>query len=480
MQSINKIITTLGLLIVSISFNSCNKYLDVSPVDLFLEDDVLKNEGNIYKTLNGVYLNLAKHQLYGANLSMTTVDILAQYYSYNTLNNWYSLATYKYEDAYSKDQFSTVWASAYSAILNINSFIANVNKSKVELDSERKSIVLGEAYALRAFLHFDMLRLFGPVYSKRPDVKCIPYLSFVTEDIQPLLPASTVLDSIISDLNKAEVLLEKDPIRTDGVVDIDVSAGNDNFFKLRNRRLNYFAVLGLKSRVLLYMGNKKEAYSKAKQVIDEGQKWFPWTDPNLTLPGNPNPDRVFSSEVIFGLKNYNMYQLQRNVFSMQLQINDLLVPEEQLLNYIFDNNLNDYRFRINWTSGIAAGKPFKTFIKYEDIIDKTKSWRNFQPLLRLSELYFILAECADSPRESLDYLNIVRKNRGLNEIGSTTDIAILIENEYRRELWGEGQLFFYYKRMGTESILSGNSDQDISMTDEQYVIPLPESETRNR
>lgn len=480
MRSINKILTTLGLLLAAASFNSCAKYLDVSPVDQFLENDVIKNEESIYKTLNGVYLNMAKTELYGANLSMTTMDILAQYYSYTSVNNWYNLATYSYQEANSKQVFNAVWSSSYKSVLNINSFIANVNKSKDVLTPESKSIILGEAYALRAFLHFDLLRIFGPVYSKKPDAKSIPYLSSVTEEIQPLLPASAVLDSIISDLNKAEGMLEKDTIRTGGVVKLGDSNGSSDFFKLRNRRLNYYAVLGLKSRVLLYKGDRKEAYSVAKRVIDEGQKWFPWTNPNLTLPGNPNPDRVFSSEVIFGLKNYDMYEVQRNDFSMHLSSDKILVPFEGRLNSIYETNLNDYRFRINWTSGIAAGKAFKTFIKYEDVIDKTQNWRNFQPLLRLSELYFILAECADNPTESLNYLNVVRKNRGLSELGTIVNVAEQIENEYCRELWGEGQLFYYYKRKAKDKIPGGNKDQFINMTDEKYIIPLPESETRNR
>ena len=45
-------------------------------------------------------------------------------------------------------------------------------------------------------------------------------------------------------------------------------------------------------------------------------------------------------------------------------------------------------------------------------------------------------------------------------------------NEYRRELFGEGQMFFTYKRLGEKRIL-WNSDE---MTEDEYIIPLPATE----
>ncbi|MEI3419970.1 MAG: hypothetical protein V8R91_02295 [Butyricimonas faecihominis] len=43
------------------------------------------------------------------------------------------------------------------------------------LNEQEKKVLTGEALALRAFLHLDMLRLFGPVYVKDPSAEAIPY-----------------------------------------------------------------------------------------------------------------------------------------------------------------------------------------------------------------------------------------------------------------------------------------------------------------
>lgn len=71
----------------------------------------------------------------------------------------------------------------------------------------------GEALGLRAFLHFDLLRMFGPVYKEHPASKAIPYRIAFDKDATPVLPASEVVDAILKDLNDAEKLLkESDPL----------------------------------------------------------------------------------------------------------------------------------------------------------------------------------------------------------------------------------------------------------------------------
>jgi hypothetical protein len=59
----------------------------------------------------------------------------------------------------------------------------------------------GEALGLRAFLHFDLLRMFGPVYKEHPASKAIPYRIAFDKDATPVLPASEVVDAILKEFN---------------------------------------------------------------------------------------------------------------------------------------------------------------------------------------------------------------------------------------------------------------------------------------
>ncbi len=65
-------------------------------------------------------------------------------------------------------------------------------------------IVKGEALALRAMLHFDMLRLFGPIYSDaNKDKPCIPYNTSSRPQSSALLGSAEIMQHIIDDLNAA-------------------------------------------------------------------------------------------------------------------------------------------------------------------------------------------------------------------------------------------------------------------------------------
>ncbi len=95
-------------------------------------------------------------------------------------------------------------------------------------------------------------------------------------------------------------------------------------------------------------------------------------------------------------------------------------------------------------------------------------------------MYYILAETETNSTAALAYLNQVRLNRGLTALTSTATLDDEIKKEYQKEFYGEGQLFFYYKRRNLTLIPSGISTSNITMTKAKYVVPLPASETDYR
>lgn len=457
----------------------CNKYLDVKPDDRFLSEQVFSNKASAQNALNGIYLNMAKPAMYGASLTSTTVDVLAQYYKVINGNPFYSLSVYNYQEAGAKSLASDLWTPSYSAVLNINLFLENMQASANVFPVAEKDILLGEAYGLRAFISFDMLRLFGPVYAANPTGAAIPYPTNSATRLNAILPAAAVIDSVISDLTKAQELLKSDPIRTEGVQAMSNDASN-NFFRLRNHRMNYFAVRALMARVLLYKGDQPGALSAAAEVIAEAAKWFPWTVPSASAPANLNPDRIFSSELIFGVENMAMYDVQANNFSAALT-STILVPVAARLNQVYENYLNDYRFRSLWAVDRTTIRTDKTFFKYADVTDKTLTYRTLQPLIRMSELYYIAAECEPDEAKAQSYFNTVLYNRGIPDISFNGNRRSFITKEYEKEFWGEGQLFYYYKRINLATIPNGaTGTTNLSMTAATYTMPLPLNETEYR
>ncbi len=468
-------------LTICVSHFSCDKFLDIKPEDKFLEEQLFSTKEGIYTALNGIYIKMVDKKAYGGNLTMGTVEVMSQ--GYNTSDSRHSshlVGNYSYKDESVRAYFNDIWINMYTNILNINNLLQGLQVYNGVLSPEEEKIIAGEAHALRAMLHFDLLRLYGPIYSENPQNDAIPYYTEPKTKIAEMLSAEEVVYKVLEDLDIAEELLEKDTIRTAGPMKI---AGDDyslNFLKYRNLRLNYYAVKALQARVNLYAGNKTIALEAAKSVIDEALEWFPWVIDDKITSGGANIDRTFSTEVIFALQNNNLYNRQKDYFSASLDFDKILAPSTIRLEEIYESNTSDYRFEYSWFISTEAAKDFRTFFKFADVEDKSASFRFMQPLIRMSEMFYIAAETEPDPALALEYLNTVRYERGLANLSTGVNLENEIQKEYRKEFYGEGQMFFYYKRKNIAAIKSGSDSKDIQMSSEQYVVPLPLSETDYR
>jgi hypothetical protein len=466
----------LTVLAAGLFLSGCKKFLDVQPEDKYTEEQVYSNEKAVQQALNGLYFSLAANELYGANLTATAVELLGQRYNVVATgsNNYQQVQLYAYTNASVMVQFDALWTTAYTNIAKVNKFLSKLAEAAQNgvINTEHAALLRGEAIGLRAMLHFDLLRLFGPVMATSPTANAIPYYTEANGIARPILPARQTMDSVLADLATAKSLLAADPVLTQGV-----KVTTDFYSGYRNLRLNYYAVAALQARAYLYNGNPVAANQAAKQALADGEKWFPWLPYADILNNATSPNRIFSTEMLFGIYNQNLYTNYTSFFAPDLTSFSILTAFPARLANIFESNENDYRYsKTTWLAG--ANGP--TFYKYADIQDKSKSWRFVQPLIRKTELYYILAETEPDATIALNYLNTVRFNRGLASLG-TAVLATEIQKEYQKEFWGEGQLFFYYKRTNKTSIPSAISGTaNVSMTAAKYVVPLPLSETTPR
>src|SRR6478735_5680483 len=111
-----------------------------------------------------MYPRSTPFSLYGANLSYSMIDILAQRYENKaaTSDNYYNMARYNYSTF--SGGISAIWSQQYAAIAQCNFIIENTDKQRSVLTNEEYGIIKGEALGMRAFLHFDLLRLFAPAH----------------------------------------------------------------------------------------------------------------------------------------------------------------------------------------------------------------------------------------------------------------------------------------------------------------------------
>ena len=462
-----KLINKSIILSLVVALTACNDWLNVSPKTDMKAEDLFSTEAGFRDALIGVYALMATSNLYGKNLSYGYLDVLAQYYTSPRSNtstgyehNLKNAAAYNYTESDEESRILSIWSSHFSAIANINQALLFIDENRDVFTSEDiHHIYKGEFLALRALLHFNVLRLFAP--SPMMDNQnglnafAIPYVEQYTNIAQPQLTVKEVLEKIVKDLLTAKNLMKEREIFNE----FDSSSP---MYK-RNQRMNYYAVTALLARVYLYENEKTLALTEVKEIIGEVDGENP-TSYTLTTSGATATNPMFQSELIFTLDVQKLKDLSESYFS-ETSLSDVLLVSEKGKQTIFTASGLESDFRSSWLTATSNGKEY-ILTKYNNM--------NYIPLFKLSELFLIAAECADG-EDAYWYLNQLRNHRGLSSIEHTKDIESYIYQEYRREFLGEGQLFFYYKRKLYDTV---GAEDNVGIEDLKavYNLPIPTSE----
>ena len=449
---------------------SCNDYLDVQPRSQVEDSELFETESGFKEALAGVYSSMVATSTYSKEMTYGLMGVLGQEWDFYYSAQYDDAVAYDYDAAYPTNYLRGIWATNYSGIANTNNLLAHIDDNTKLFSTDNHDVIKGEALALRAFLHFDLLRCFGVSFAVNPEQPSIPYSTALSYRVFPQLTVREVASAVLEDLKAAEELLAKsDPI----VTGREITEANDNGY-LMNRQvhLNYYAVKALEARVYLWMGDYDHALEAANTVIDSGQ--FEWATVANMQAGY---DRCLASEHLFALNNLTMTADIANVFFSDDSQYSFAVTRDRLLNY-FENATQDYRYTFLFKSGSATHANNRYLTKYDAPSGNNLYYSNKMPLIRASEMYLIRSEVeyrkgnTDEARATLNRLRTARNLPALTEL--PTDFELALIQEYRRELMGEGQLFFLYKRLNRKNVLY--SDVDMVAT-KSYTFPLPITET---
>ena len=454
------------ILMVSLFFISCENWLDVSPKSDIKVEDLFSTQEGFEDAVMGVYSLMTLPDVYGANLSFGYADVLAAYYTVGTKSAFYEASKYNYREAGEEGRLSSIWSLMYKGIANLNSILKHVDERQEVFGENDFYLYKGEVLALRAMLHFDLLRLFAPSMKVGEKEKAIPYMDSYTHLAQPRLSVREVLDCVIRDLNEARDLMRPydsfGPQYAEDEAE-DTPASVDRY----KSRMRYYSATALLARVYLYAGETGKALTAAKEIIGEADGEM---IPIFRMASNADvSDPLFEEEIVFALSKNNLADEIGVFFSdvaaatatdegsrylrMRLTSKDKIYRSQ---------NAADIEYREMWFMQAGNDKNYVTLSKYMSA--------GHICLLRVSELFLIAAECAPSNADRLKYMNRYRVHRGLTELNEMGDA---VHEEYRKEFIGEGQLFFYYKRKNKSKI--GPDDKTI-VPEDVYVMPRPVAE----
>lgn len=477
----------IAVIVALMGFTSCNSWLDLEPSDT-TTDTELFGTGNGYRiALNGIYSQMASSSLYGKELSWGMLDVAAQQYVLSKLETGYTYVAryYRYtDDTYVKPTLQSVWSDMYNDIANCNNLIQRISEedaSKFAQGQKEQDLIKGEALALRAYLHFDLLRLFAPSMKCDDGKQYLPYVDKYPVTFEPYSDNKTFLSKVIADLKAAKELLKGYELENLSYMEVSKRVGegqnssidspydNDVFFAYRGYRMNYYAACALLARVYNYAGMHKEAFDAASEVINANL--YPDSEETSSYYNlfKYTPSYYISSsykimaydEVIFSLSNTDLLENYRAYYTGN---NNLYLKET--MNQMFDQASDARRNQVLEEGGRRVSRKH---------LESTGSYANIcnsmLPMIRLSEMYYIRAEYyhnIGSDEEAFNQLDVVRDGYEctIGRLSGNFETELL--KEARRTFFSEGQIYFYYKKL---NILPTNMKSSDS-----FVWPIPDNE----
>lgn len=473
-----KLLYTIGFMVLVVCTTSCDKWLDVESVKEASEDDMFSNTKGFYSVLNGLYLRMGETSLYGQNMTWGALDAWGRVYELNASvtghEGYIAIRDLNYDTDKVKGYASSIWENGYKIIARANNLLQNIEKKDssffLNLGVE-KGVLQGEAKAIRALLHLDLLRVFGQAPVLDAKGVYIPWIEEYPSIVNLPVATETVLSRVIADLVESKQLLavydtlkvnqqwlfEKTNRFSEKVVP---PAGA--FYACRGSHLNYLAVTGLLARTYLWAGNYEKALEQAAELVKlVTDKRLAFT-PATSITSNPK----MMDDVLFALNNKDLV----DAYSTYCD------PTSSSAFYIEDPNLfrqisTDKRINLLGTKNVLT--------KYME--DKTVDLEKLIPMFRLSEAFYIAGECyakAGDITSAVEVLNTVRKARGISaKLSNTLSESEFMEeliSDARKDLCGEGQLLFLYKRLNKPIYYSAGGR---FVHNGKLVMPKPTSES---
>jgi hypothetical protein len=451
---INKIykICTLVLSVLMLA-TSCTK-LDLKPSDTIDPTKAFRNANDINMGLLGAYA-LVDYTPVSLN---SIVSDEAAYPTENTVGN---SDAFRWIYTASSGSVTSLYSSYYLAIDRINRTLTGMaSLSFTGTDAATVSRYKGELLALRAYLHFELLRAYASAY--HTGALGVPYMK-VSEISYPARDNfEIVVANAKADLTEAKALIPA--TFTD------------------KTRITKLAISAIQARLALYEKNWNDAIAYSTEVINGAplatKAQFPgiWTDAN-------------DNEVIWKLKRVGTTDSRVGDFYFRQTGGIVLYAPAMKLVNTFDKT-NDLRY-----PAYIKFDATRTGTKSQYLVNKYIGGTATAPgltdikMFRTGEMYLIRAEAqAESTGNGAADLNALRTAR----INNYTNASFIDKNslidaiylERYKELAFEGHRFYDLRRRSLPvqrlAVDAANASGAVTLlpTQAQYALPIPTVEVQ--
>lgn len=470
----------IALLMMTLS--SCNDYFDKTGDEQHITDKkFFGDEAAFASALTDCYTLMRSRDLYGGMLTLEMMEFANQNMApHDAISS--AAAQLNFADAALAARVDSMTHAAYRVVAACNKLIDEAERTKVVFTSAgKKKIITAEAYALRAAVQFDLLRLFHPAPATDAGFRGLPYVTHTSVNVPEALTTTQILQAVNDDLAHAAQLLKTvDPILKERNSIVGVGEFDR---RLRTFQMNYYAVKAVQARVALWQGNYEQAVAQADSVLAHLQntvaryRLFYWV-----TPGHYGSDFSFSREYVFGIASTptGFARLSDDMFKTKG------IQTTTSLRDIYADNA-DIRYRAWFRqqgSGYTMSNKFGSATLLTDYVYSTSATATSLPAaipyIKLGEVMLIKAEALNEMGQTSAARSLLEEMQGYKDISyasratSVTKESLreLIYAEARRDLFGEGQLFYLNKRLGLTSVKAADGTMR-TVTLSQYTLPLP-------
>lgn len=436
---------------------SCSDLLEINPKQSIAEGEALETIEDFEAAVTGVYDLISSSNYYGRYFILTP-DVMADDVKQNSQAN--RAKEYAEYVAFA-EHFVTegLWEQMYQS-LNAANAIINSDAEVAPVEQDALDHIVGEAYAIRGQIFFDLVRLYGQHYTFTDDASHLGIPLILEHDRLNDPNRNTVkevYDQIISDMTDAISLMN--PATRTG----------------STSTLSSTAVKALLSRVYLYKEDWENAEKMATEVIESGEYTL-LTHDNYYTSGWVND---YSSESIFEIamtENDNRGSDALGRMYIEEGYGDYL-PSGDLSSLIPEGDARRAWFESD--DGLSGDYAPYRLVKYPSV-----TGQNNTKVIRLSEIYLIRAEAAAMQEKEIiaqSDVTLIRQ-RGLpssEDITATGDELLQeVLLERRKELAYEGQRLWDLMRQ-KENLVRNECTAatcEVEYGDNRFVLPISAAE----
>lgn len=389
-------------------FSSCSEE-DLEPT-LQQNRDVdtsVNTVNDLQAVINGAYDRMSASTYYGRN-----VEVLAEVFSDNaaSINNSNRFVVESQMELLNTTATAEeLWAQAYGVIASANIVI---NAEGIEGDESEINQIKGQAYAIRALAHFDLVKFYGQQHVQGGGLSSlgVPYVT-TFRDNEALFPARNTVQEV----------------RDMAYADLETAAGLMDD-RVVVEYISLYAVRAIEARIANYFGDWQRALDASEFVVNSGEFAIVGEDAFVDSFAQPASVNSIFEIVASDTDNAGLEGIA-NIYQNTSYGDVVALPN---LVAIYDDN--DVRGLgsgiVEDPNGDYRTRKYPSFAPYDDNL----------PVIRYEEIVLIYAEALlETGGDALPVLNSIPENRGADLYTAATKENIILER--RKELAFEGFRF---------------------------------------